>query len=315
MNRVIERLYTNLEDRSLKARVVSIQRLKDLEEEIEGRHTQGVFDEEFYQEGMSFFSFQPPDDFQTAASLIVVAVPRPQTKVNFTWRGKTLTLIIPPTYLGVSEVPRHIESLLTEWLAPKGYRVASARMPRKLLAVRSGLAEYGRNNISYIPGMGSFFQIMIYYSDLPCQEDTWRESRMMDSCQDCQICLSKCPTGAITSERFLLRAERCLTFHNERSADHPFPDWIDPAWHNCLVGCMLCQKFCPENKAFLKCFEGNEAFSHEETSLLLKGTSFFQLPDITRVKLERIGLLDLLMEVLPRNLRVFLREPCKANQQ
>ncbi|MCP4548599.1 MAG: hypothetical protein GY835_19255 [bacterium] len=80
MNRIIEGLYCKLKERDLKGRAVSIQRLEDLKDEIEGRHVQGLFDENFYQEGLSFFSFQPPDDLPSAASLIVVAVPRPQTK-------------------------------------------------------------------------------------------------------------------------------------------------------------------------------------------------------------------------------------------
>jgi epoxyqueuosine reductase len=152
--------------------------------------------------------------------------------------------------------------------------------------------------------MGSFFQPTAFYSDLPCQEDSWREPRMMDRCQVCQACLIKCPTGAITSERFLLRAERCIVFHNERSPDHPFPSWIDPASHNCLIGCMLCQQFCPEDKMFLEWVEGNEEFSHEETSLLLRGVSPDQLPATTKAKLEQLELLDSL-EILPRNLGVF----------
>jgi epoxyqueuosine reductase len=304
MKRVIERLYSRLEERGLKGRVVSIQHLQDLQDEIKGRHMKGLFNEEFYQERLSFFSFRPPDDLPTAASLIVVAVPRPQTKVSFAWQGKTLTLILPPTYMGYREITRQIGGHLTEWLALEGYHVASAKLPQKLLAVRSGLAEYGRNNISYISGMGSLFQPTTFYSDLPCQEDAWREPRMMDKCQDCHICQNKCPTGAITSERFLLRAEQCLVFHNERSADHTFPDWIDPASHNCLIGCMLCQQFCPEDKAFLEWFEGNETFSHEETSLFLRGSSSDQLPPTTQAKLERLELLEYL-EIMPRNLGVF----------
>ncbi|MCP4679156.1 MAG: hypothetical protein GY854_27420 [Deltaproteobacteria bacterium] len=304
MKELIESLYSELEGRGLKGRVVSIRRLRDLRDSIEGRHTQSHIDEELYQEGLSFFSFQPPEDLRNAASLIVVAVPRPQTKVSFTWKEKSLTLVLPPTYLGGLEIPEQIETLLMEWLAPKGYRVASARLPRKLLAVRSGLAEYGHNNISYIPGMGSFFQPVVFYSDLPYEEDTWREPCVMETCQDCKICVAKCPTGAITSERFLLRAEKCLVFHNERSREHPFPDWIDPASHNCLVGCMLCQQFCPENKPFLDWFEGNETFSHEETSLILKGTSSDQLQATTQAKLERLGL-QYFFEILPRNLGVF----------
>jgi epoxyqueuosine reductase len=306
MSSIIERLHSGLQEHGLKGRVVSIRRLRDLQDEIEGRHAQGLFDEEFYGVGMSFFSFRPPDDLPTAASLIVVAVPRPQTKVDLTWKGETPTLVLPPTYAGSRETMRRMRDLLTEWLAPEGYRVASAKLPRKLCAVCSGLAEYGRNNISYVPGMGSFHQIEIFFSDLPCGEDDWHDPRMMDRCRDCRACVTECPTGAITSDRFLLHAERCLVFHNERSAEHPLPDWIDPASHNCLIGCMLCQQCCPEDEAFLEWFEGNETFSEEETALLLKGASIDQLPAETRTKLERLGLLHYL-EILPRNLGVFLR--------
>jgi len=305
MERVIEQFYSILEERGSRGRVVSIQHLHDLRDEIESRHTQGLFDEEFYQEGLSFFSFCPPDDLPLAASMIVVAVPRPQTKVSFTWNGNTLALILPPTYMKFWEIDKQIVTLLTKWLASKGYHTASAKLPKKLLAVRSGLAEYGRNNITYIPGMGSFYQLIVLYSDLPCEEDDWREPRMMDRCKDCRICMTKCPTGAIMSERFLLRAERCLVFHNERSPDHPFPDWIDPASHNCLIGCMLCQQSCPENKDFLEWFEGNETFSHEETSLFLNGVSAERLPAATQAKLKRLGMPDL-PGILPRNLLIFL---------
>jgi hypothetical protein len=71
---------------------------------------------------------------------------------------------------------------------------------------------------------------------------------------------------------------------------------------------MLCQHFCPENKNFLEWFEGNEAFSHEETSLFLSGASVDQLPDTTRAKLVRLGLLDFLVDILPRNLSVFVKD-------
>ncbi|MBF0547969.1 MAG: hypothetical protein HQM08_26265 [Candidatus Riflebacteria bacterium] len=307
MKKVNEVFFSKLEEGGLKGRVVPIQHLQDLQREIEDRHAEGLFAPEFYQEALSFFSFRPPDDFPAATSLIVVAIPRPQTNVSFTWRGKTLTLLLPPIYLGFREIARQIGGHLTDWLAPEGYRVTSAKLPQKLLAVRSGLAEYGRNNITYIPGMGSFFQLAAFFSDLPCEEYTWREPRMMDRCQVCKVCQTKCPTGAITSERFLLQPERCLVFHNERGKDHRFPAWIDPALHNCLIGCMLCQRFCPENKAFLDWFEGNESFSHEETSLLLKGGSSDQLAVTTQAKLTRLGLLENL-EILPRNLGVFFKD-------
>jgi len=176
-------------------------------------------------------------------------------------------------------------------------------LPEKLLAVRSGLGFYGRNNLCYVEGMGSFHQPAAFYTELPCNESTWRESRLMKKCKNCSVCLRSCPTGAITRERFLLHAERCITFHNERSGD--FPHWIEPHWHNCLVGCLHCQDVCPENKDFLGWIEEKGEFSEEETALLLKGKKSGQLPSSVLRKLEQLELAEY-ADFFPRNLGVLL---------
>ena len=349
-----EELFSQLEERGYKGRIVSIQHLGDLQEEIEGHHRQGSFDEEFYQTWITRFAFSPPDSLPGARSLIVVAIPQPQTRVVFTWNGETRPLIIPPTYVGYEETNKQVEDLLAGILGPAGYRVAQAALPKKLLAVRSGLGAYGKNNICYVPGMGSFHRLEAFYSDLPCQEDNWQESRMMESCQNCSACLRNCPTGAIpsatpstlrpgsgqaslraglrtgpsaspstalraglrtgpsaslrtgASERFLLRAERCITFHNERAGDFPFPAWLDPSWHNCLIGCLDCQRVCPQNKDFLEWVEEGAEFSQEETALLMEGVPSDQLPAATVRKLKQLDLMEYL-DALPRNLGVFFR--------
>ena len=304
MSCLTEALYSHLEPHGLKARAVSIARLDDLRREIHDRHARGEFDQGFFQTRLEWFSFTPPDDLPGAASLIVVAKPRPQHQAHFTWNGKTVSLIIPPTYVHYEAVRQEIADLLSEWLAPQAYHVARSRLPVKALAVRSGLAEYGRNNITYVPGMGSFHQLVAFFSDLPCPEDAWREPQMMDRCEKCHACRRACPTGAIPSDRFLLHAERCITFLNELPAGVPFPGWLNPAWHNCLVGCMHCQRACPETIPFLGWIEGGEDFSHDETALLLAGVTGDQLPPATHAKLERLDLLDSL-DTLPRNLGVF----------
>ncbi len=307
MNNSINKLYAQLEKRGYKGRVVSISHLPELQEDISSRSAQGAFDNEFFQERLTFFDFSPPQDFPRAKSMIVAAVPRPQTRLRFTWYEKTLTLVLPPTYLGYNQTFKQIEYLLGDILAPEGYKVVQARLPQKLLSVHSGLAEYGRNNITYIPGMGSFYQPTVFFSDLPPEEDTWRELRMMERCRTCHACMIKCPTAAITEERFLIHAERCLVFHNERTSNYPFPSWIDPSVHNCVMGCMICQRFCPEDKPFLEWFDGNEEFSHEETSLLLEGASQDRLTAATVKKLERLELIGDL-DKMPRNLGVFFAD-------
>jgi epoxyqueuosine reductase len=180
-----------------------------------------------------------------------------------------------------------------------------ANLPKKLTAVRAGLATYGRNNITYVPGMGSFYRPVLLWSDLPCEEDQWQELRMMATCERCQACLRACPTGAIGADRFLLHAERCLTLYNEEPHHVPFPRWVDPSWHNCLVGCLYCQRACPENREVRKGIEAKEVFTEEETSLLLDGVPLPELPLATAAKVERIDLTELL-DVLPRNLKALL---------
>jgi len=317
----MEELFSQLKEHGYQGRIVSIQHLGDLQEEIEGRYRQGLFDKEFYQEWLTGFAFSPPDSLPEARSMIVVAVPQPQTRVTFTWAcpeprpehsrrgsrrdGEPVRFIIPPTYFE-QKTENRVRELLARVLEPAGYRVAEAVLPKKLLAVRSGLAAYGKNNISYVPGMGSFFGLVAVYSDLRAQEDNWQEPQMMETCQNCSACLRHCPVGAIPSERFLLRAERCITFHNEKPGDVPFPAWIDPSWHNCLVGCLHCQRVCPQNREFLHWVEERVEFSQEETALLLQGVALDQLPPATAKKLEQSDVVELL-DVLPRNLGVLLK--------
>jgi len=307
MNRFAEEMLRSLTERGYQGRIVSVQRLRDLQEKIEGTYRQGLFYEEFYQERLAWFDFRMPDDLQKAKSLIVVAVPRPQSQAVFTWNGETRTLTIPPTYVAYEKTRKTVEDILAGIMDSEGYRIVRTKLPLKLLAVRSGLASYGRNNICYVPGMGSFLQLVAVYSDLPCWEDSWREVQMMKRCQNCHACRLKCPTGAIPIDRFLLHAERCIVFHNEKKGNIPFPAWMDLSWHNCLVGCLHCQKICPENKEFLQQIEGREEFSEEETALLLQGATLERLPTATARKLKKLDLIDYL-DSLPRNLGVFFRK-------
>jgi epoxyqueuosine reductase len=198
-----------------------------------------------------------------------------------------------------------VKNLLNKILEPSGYNIEYARVPQKTLAVLVGLAEYGRNNITYLPGSGSFHRLTTFYSDFPYDKENWQELRYMDLCEECSACTRNCPTGAIPTDRFLLRVEKCLTYHNEHPGDVPFPDWIDSSWHNCLVGCMRCQTICPANKKVIKWIEPGPSFSEEETQLLVSGKTMEELPEETRIKIKKHDL-EAYLYVYPRNLGVIL---------
>lgn len=289
-----------------KGRVVSIDRLEDLKTGILGPNERGLLDPVFYQEWLSNFDFHPDKGKFHPSSIIVVATPAPQHQVTFQLDDRDLPLLIPPTYLFGQQVDAQTAAVLDSFLAPRGYHLALTNLPKKLTAVRSGLACYGRNNITYVEGMGSFHRLAIFYSDMPCEQDSWREPVMLERCEKCSACRKRCPTGAISADRFLLHAERCITYHNEQSIDVPFPDDLEDGWHNALVGCMLCQHACPVDKPYLKFIEFGPRFDTYETRLFCQGVALEHLPPATRQKLVDYDL-DGMLSAWPRNLGVFAR--------
>jgi epoxyqueuosine reductase len=289
-----------------KFRVVSTCHLADLQAEIEGRRDRGEFDSQFSKDYLFSFNFSPPAELPNAQSIVVVSMPRPPTKAIFNWNGRKQSFILPPTYTAYDEKRLQVERFVAEAVLKHGYNIATPRLPLKLLAVRSGLAEYGRPNITFAMGMGSFMRITAVYTDMPTETDNWQEPKTMKRCQSCDLCQKACPTGAISQDRFLLHAEKCLTYHNEKPASVPFPAWIKPQWHNCIVGCMRCQAACPENKPFLNMLGETAEFTDEETGLLLKATPPEQLPQTTAAKMKVLSLFDYYKE-LPRNLGALLQ--------
>ena len=294
-------VYSRLSEHGFAARFVSLERLHELKDAIEKAHSEHLFDEEFYRSLRPWFDFTIPAELPEVRSIIVVASPQPALKVTFMWKGQPREAIIPPTY--VYDTDQQVCDWITGVLRVEGFQLVRAKVPRKLLAVRSGLAKYGKNNITYVEGMGSFHRLTAFYTDALLSGDSWQEPQMLDRCQTCTACVKKCPTDAIPSDRFLLRAEKCLTYHNESEA--PFPEWIDPSWHNCLIGCMICQNVCPVNKPFVGWVVHEATFSEEETELILKGAPKDDLPPEMQEKLTRINMLKD-FKLLSRNLNALL---------
>jgi epoxyqueuosine reductase len=315
-DRLMQELRCRLVERGYQSRITSVEHLRDLQEGIEGGRARGLLNEEFYQERLTYFFFKLPEILPNAKALIVVAVPQPKIRIVFTWQKEARPVIIPPTYVAYREANQRVGDILSSILNPEGYHVAQASLPVKLLAVRSELGDYGRNNICYVPGMGSFHRLVAFFTDMPCPRESWRQAQMMESCEKCLACLHSCPTSAIVPNRFLIRAERCITFHNERAGD--FPSWIDPSWHNCLVGCLRCQMVCPQNADFREWVEEAEVFSEEETTLMLERVPSDPFPPEIVRKLGKLDLLEY-SDVIGRNLGTLLnrgeRNQAKLNQE
>jgi len=293
---------SRLEEKGYRGVVVPIERLAELKSEIENGLNQGKIDAQLYNKRLIYFQFDVAAKFPRARSIIVTAAAQPQRKMNFRYNGRTHSVIIPPTYYG--DTDKQIRSMLQNLLVFNDYRLYEATLPEKMLATHSGLAKYGKNNIAYVEGMGSFVSLRAFVSDMPPGTSAWSEPQMMKACNKCKACLNECPTGAIVADRFQVHGERCLTFFNEASED--FPGWLERSWHNSLVGCMKCQLVCPVNKSFFQWVEDGEDFSEAETQLILKKMPADRMPSETVHKISRCYMTEYL-ELLPRNLRALLR--------
>ncbi|HEY3316697.1 MAG TPA: 4Fe-4S double cluster binding domain-containing protein [Bacillota bacterium] len=244
--------------------------------DIEERRRREEFDRVFFDSAIATLPLLGPAELEGMKTLLLVSVPRPAHRLTFQTADGPFEAIVPPTYREYPTAMRTREQLLAGPLA--GYRLTRVGSPIKGAAARLGLARYGRNNITYVPGFGSYHQLVGLLTDADLGVDTagGRASGdpaevplMAEECEGCWACRAACPTGAIGDDRFLLHTERCVTFWNE--SDWSWPDWMSPTAHNCIVGCLACQEACPQNAGRLRCEPLGPAFTAEETGWVLAG--------------------------------------------
>ena len=301
-----ERLIGVLARRGWRAAVLPVERFADLRAEIDADRAgvdPGV--REVVERNIDLEAV-----VEGVRSLVAVVVPHACARATVTSGGRTHDVPIPTTYCHHAKIQREVLDAVAAALAPSGGRAALAPLPEKLLTVCAGLARYGRNNIAYAEGCGSFCELAVCATDVAPDADPWTGPRVLARCETCEACRRACPTGAIGADRFLLHGDRCLTLHNE--SDRPFPAWIDPAWHHCLWGCLRCQRCCPENLAVRDEVAETAVFDERETALLLAGVDqeLLTREASLRGKLDELGLLtydeDFLGVALARNLTAVL---------
>lgn len=292
---MIDAIKEQLQNKGIKLQIVPIECLSDIKADIKhfreaeslNRFQKWIVDERYILD-VPKFDFVPK-------SIVVAAVNLNLVHATFHHEGKQISDILDISKNGIKEYMNKI-------FETYGYFLEYVHwLPQKRIATRCGLAEYGRNNLTYVDGWGSFIQLFTFFSDIPYKDYIWRDVKKMDICNYCTLCLNNCPTRAILPDRFLINNEICLTKQNEWGT-HPFPDWIPKSAHHRLTGCLRCQNICPKNRTILLNVNDSVEFSEEETALLLTGVERENMPHSIIEKIESYNI-NLFFESLPRNLK------------
>lgn len=280
--------------------LIDIRHLDDLEREI--KTFQQIEELNGFQKWIvnELYDFHVPKlEFQVK-SIIIMAVYHPMsTDVTFCYAGRNYEAKAL-VRAGLDRAREYLKEGLSRW----GYHAKeSYNLPMKRLAVHGGLAVYGRNNITYVEGLGSNVSYLAFFSDMPCEEDVWLELKVADLCAQCKCCIESCPTGAIREDRFLIDNQKCLSFFNESEGE--FPDWLSKEVHHTLYDCLRCQEHCPLNASVVEDNIDGITFTEEETRMLLQGKGPEDFPKEFLNKVEKIDLFKW-KNTLSRNMRAIM---------
>jgi epoxyqueuosine reductase len=291
-----------LTEKNIKFKLINIDCLDKIKKEYESNLKNEILSKKLYKLYLESMAFDYGKIFPGARSILITSFPSFPIAAEMMYGGKKYDILVPPTYSVSMFEGIDFHGYLKDLFNRNGYRIYYAKLPQKYLAVRSGLNEYGRNNISYNEEYGSFLTVDTFLTDIETDERLPDEFILMDECRDCMKCINACPTKAIKENRFIIDAEKCITFMNENT--DPIPDDMRKSIHNCWVGCMNCQIVCPKNENVKNIKNDPVKFTSDETEFIINNENE-KFPENILNKLKILGIFEY-SEALTRNLKLLI---------
>ena len=120
--------------------------------------------------------------------------------------------------------------------------VDTGPVQERVYAQEAGLGWIGKNTCLINRDLGSWVFLSAIICDLPLTPDT----RGLEHCGRCTLCIDSCPTGAIVAP-YQLDARRCISYMTiEAKGDVPNEFRSSVGAH--AYGCDICQDVCPWNR-------------------------------------------------------------------
>lgn len=152
---------------------------------------------------------------------------------------------------------------LCRWLQERGYRAKGDDQEGESIfihyGVAAGLGQLGLNGQLLTPQAGSRCRISVIYTDAPLELDEPVDYGLEAICDECQVCVRRCPVGAIPRDR----SEHRGIYKAKLNTKRCFPIVAQAA------GCAICMKTCPVQAYGL---EAVASHYRETGEILGKGT-------------------------------------------
>ena len=285
-----------------------LETLDFIRDALARRISAGELEAAFAAQWLNAFNYLEGCRLERPRSVLILALPCPAYVLTFHPGDRVRKMILPPTYARYRDTFAAVRKDLNRTIEPGSRHFEVLNAPLKSLAAVLGLVRYGRNNIAYAPGPGSYFQLVGLVSDLEfggtVPGPAW-EWPMLPECAGCDLCIKGCTRGAISPDRFLLYAERCVVPLTET------PGVLEPGLVHpspaCIIGCLRCQLVCPVNKGKLRYEDSGVHFTPEETEAILHQALPADDPRWMpiRAKFDSLGMTEP-AEIYARNARFLL---------
>jgi epoxyqueuosine reductase len=143
------KIFEGLHQLGIKGAVVSLDRLRDIDSDISTLLSSGEINLEANKDIPQYqysyekiisgkkYRYDSNNDPIGAKSVLILAVPMPVHQVGFTINGNTVDVLIPSDYMQ-RKASRELDEYLKNTLNMFGHKGLKAKLPLKLLAVRSG---------------------------------------------------------------------------------------------------------------------------------------------------------------------------------
>lgn len=138
---------------------------------------------------------------------------------------------------------RKLEAFLAERVPDVKMKsmVDTGELADKAVAERAGIGWIGKNTLLITKEFGSYVYLGEMITNIPFPPDQPVE----DLCGSCNLCVEKCPSGALVQGR-QLNAQKCMAFLTQKkdAVPEPYRDKLG----NRVYGCDTCQVVCPYNR-------------------------------------------------------------------